>query len=209
MQIGHLVNFFVVKAMPDYDSYLVCLQGGELLALLPRKYANRVYKVGEAGWAAVFDIQGARIHLSQKSPQYIRKMLEYLTAPLIQEGQIRFKKVALVAGASFCKVSVAVVNQMSTKDLLDLCKPFLTQIKQYVAEHVILVKYSEDIEEYAVNALFPGPKRAVKKVISFRDLKTLTVYVDPASLAIFYGRKGQNVAAAAKLTGFNIEIKGL
>lgn len=209
MQIGHLVNFFVVKAMPDYDSYLVCLQGGELLALLPRKYANRAYKVGEAGWAAVFEIQGARISLSQKSPQYVRKILEYLTAPLIQEKQIRFKKVALVAGAPFCKAAVAVENEMSMKDVHALCAPYLTQVKQYVAEHVILVKYSDDIEEYAVSALFPGPKRAVKKVISFHDLKALTVYVDHASLAVFYGRKGQNVAAAAKLTGVSIEIKGL
>lgn len=208
MQIGHLVNFFVVKAMPDYDSYLVCLQGGELLALLPKRYANRVYKVGETGWAAVFDIKGARINLSQKSPQYIRKILEYLTAPLIQEKQIRFKKIALVAGASFCKAAVAVEKDMSMKDIHALCAPYLTHVKQYVAEHVILVKYSEDIEEYAVNALFPGPKRAVKKVISIRDLKTLTVYVDPDSVAVFYGRKGQNVATAAKLTGFNIEIKG-
>ncbi|HLE18267.1 MAG TPA: hypothetical protein VI728_08285 [Syntrophales bacterium] len=208
MQIGHLVNFFVVKAMPDYDSYLVCLQGGELLALLPRKYANRLYKVGETGWAAVFEIKGARINLSQKSPQYIRKILEYLTAPLIQEKKIRFKKVALVAGAPFCKVAVAVDNEMSQKDLVELCKPYLADLKQYIAEHVTFVKYSDDIEKYVVNALSPGPKKAIKKVIFFQESNTAAVYVKSSSLAIFYGRHGQNVAAAAKLTGITIEIKG-
>ncbi|HLE18197.1 MAG TPA: hypothetical protein VI728_07925, partial [Syntrophales bacterium] len=70
------------------------------------------------------------------------------------------------------------------------------------------VKYSDDIEKYVVNALSPGPKKAIKKVIFLQGSNTAAVYVESSSLAIFYGRHGQNVAAAAKLTGITIEIKG-
>jgi len=89
VKVGHLVPVTIIKALPDYDSYLTMITGTELMGLLPRKYANRVFKVGDNTLAAIFQMEGIRITLSQRSPQYIRKLMELVFAPLLQEGKIQ------------------------------------------------------------------------------------------------------------------------
>jgi len=208
MQVGHLINFSIVKAMPDYDSYLTCVKGGELLALLPKKYAGREYKVGESGWAAIFEIHGGRLTLSQKSPQYLRRIIEYLYRDLFSEHNIRVKRVAQTSGAPFCKV--AVDTEMTQKDLMTLFKSNRPKdIRNYVPATITPVKYSSDDEEYISHALSPAPQEAIIKVILLRGMQKATVYVEAAKIGFFLGARGHNAAAAAKLTGLEIEINGV
>jgi len=208
VKVGDLVNFFVVKAMPDYDAYLTCVKGGELLALLPKEYAGRKYLVGETGWAAVFDIKRGRVILSRKSPQFLRKMLEYLLRDFLNEYGIRIKKVSQVKGASFCKV--AVETDLLQNELADTFKSNRpVELSDYISGTITLVKHSRDKEEYIVNALSPAPKEAIRKVIYLSGMKSATVYVEASTIGFFLGKRGLNVAAAAKLTGVEIEIKGV
>lgn len=208
MQVGHLVNYFIVKAMPDYDSYLTCINGGELLALLPKKYTGREYKVGETGWAAVFDIQEGRITLSQKSPQFIRKILEYLLRDFLKIHDIKIKKIAQTNGALFCKV--AVETTMTQKELMKLFKTNRPKdMRDYIPATITPVKYSTDEEEYIMNALSPAPKDEIIKVILLNGMRRATVYVKAELLGFFLGARGQNAAGAAKLTGVEIQINGV
>jgi N utilization substance protein A len=209
LNIGYLVPFIVVKALPDYDSYLATLIDKGVFAQLPRRYAFKDYKTGETGWAAVFGIKGARIILSQKSPQYIRKILEFLLSSLIKEGRIKFKRVAKLANANFHKVAVAVdaPDSYSQRDVVKLCMPCFEDLRNYVSEKVIIVKYSEDIEEYIINSLSPAPPEHVSKVILFKDTDEAMVYVEREYAGYFLGPKGQNVSTASKLTGFRINIR--
>ncbi len=106
LKVGFLAGFVVLKSLPDYDAYLCKLIDSQFLALLPKKWARKEYRVGESGWAAVFDMKGPRITLSQKSPQYVRKILEYLLLTACTELRLRIKKVARVDGYGYHKVAV-------------------------------------------------------------------------------------------------------
>ena len=206
VKVGHLVPVTIIKALPDYDSYLTMITGTELMGLLPRKYANRVFKVGDNTLAAIFQMEGIRITLSQRSPQYIRKLMELVFAPLLQEGKIQVKRAAMVSGNKFAK---AAVKSLNGGDPVKQCLPYLKAAKQYTDDTITLVRYSEDIREYIANALCPAPADRIRKVIYYQSLEEADVYVDPTVVGKFLGKGGANAATAAKLTGVTINIKAL
>lgn len=204
VKVGHLVPVTIVKALPNYDSYLTLIAGTELLAILPKKYANRIFRVGDTTLTAILKMEGSRITLSQKSPQYIRRLMELVFSPLLKEGKIQVKRAAMVSGSRFAKVAIESLNGL---DPVKQCLPYLKAAKQYTDDTVTLVRYSGDIKEYIVNALSPAPSEMVRKVIYFRSSREADVYVDPAYVGLFLGKGGANVASAAKLTGVAINIK--
>lgn len=204
--VGYLIPFTIIKALPGYDTYLAVVIGKGVLAQLPKKHAFKEYKIGESGWAAVFKIEGARITLSQKSPQYIRKVLESVMSDLIQTGNIKFKKVAKISNAHFYKVTVDSPNGLSGKEIVKLCLPYLKEIDEYIVEKIILVRYSTDIKEYISNSLVPAPVENIKRVILFHGIDEANVYVDEHYAGYFLGPKGRNVSTASKLTGYKITI---
>lgn len=204
LKVGHLIFVTVVKALPDRDAYLTLVCGTELLAILPKEYADKQYKVGDTTPASVFMFVPGKIVLSQKSPQYLRKIAEFAFAPLLQEGKVQVKRAATVSGGAFSKIAVKGLNG---EDPVKLCLPYLNEIKKYIQRTVTLVKYSDDIEEFIINALAPAPMGAIRKVIFFKESEKAYVYVEQAQVGIFFGKSGANVATAAKLTGMGIEIK--
>jgi N utilization substance protein A len=207
----------VVKALPDHDSLLTIIAGTELMALLPKKYANRVYRVGESTVASIFAVEGSRITLSQRSSQYFRKLVELLLSPLLLEGRVEVKRAATIIGARFAKVAVKGSNSGNTsekwspKNLMDedplkICIPYLRDLKRYTDDTVTLVKFSPDLREYVINSLSPAPRERVKKVIHFQTLREVLVRVEPPYLGLFLGKGGMNVAVASKLVGVSIKI---
>jgi len=209
MKVGDLVNFFVVKAIPDYDSYLTCVLGGEILALLPKRFAGRTYKVGESGWAAVFEIHaGGRVIISRTSPQFIRRYLEFSIRDFLLENEVTLKRTAKVSEATFHKVSCD--TTLTQADLYERFQKALPKdFREEIGGAIIPVKFSEAPDEYAVNALFPAPMDKVRRVYYYSEMEIVTVYVDMKVVGRFTGKRGCNVATAAKLIGIEIELKGL
>lgn len=204
LKVGHLLFVTVIKALPDRDAYLTLVCGTELLALLPKTYADNVYKVGDTIPVSVFQFVPGKIVLSQKSPQYLRKIVEFAFSPLLLEGKVQVKRAATVSGGAFSKIAVAGLDGV---DPIPLCLPYLKEIKKYIQRTVTLVRYSVVAEEYVINALCPAPKEAVKKVIFLEEAGKAYVYVEATQIGTFYGKGGSNVATAAKLTGYSIEVK--
>jgi len=203
IKVGHLVPVMVVKALPDHDSLLTIIAGTELMALLPKKYANRVYRVGESAVASIFAVEGSRITLSQRSSQYFRKLVELLLSPLLLEGRVEVKRAATALNARFAKVSLRSLNG---EDPLPISIPYLKDLRRYTDDTVTLVKYSPDLREYVINSLSPAPRERVKKVIHFQTLREVLVRVEPPYLGLFLGKGGMNVAVASKLVGVSIKI---
>ncbi len=213
-KVGHIVGFTVIKALPDYDAYLCKLMNYSLLARLPKKYAKKIYKIGEVGWGSIFEAKGPRITLSQKSPQYVRKILEYLLTPVLEENNLQIKHVAWTDGFKYHKVAIAAPDETipDNKKLYQIIKPSLEEInlKEYLSENVSFVKYSANLKEYVINALCPpGEKSKVLKVIYHEELNKVMVFVEKSVLGIFIGKGGENRIVAAKLCGCEIEIKGI
>lgn len=201
--------FTILKGLPDYEAYLVVLIDKGILAQLPRRYAMHDYKIGETGWASVFNIQGATVILSQKSTQYVRKITEHILSPLIGDGLIKVKRVAKMAGGSFYKVAVESLTGMNGGDLVNEVKPYLEETKVYLAEKVIIVKYSSEIKEYIANSLVPAPAGKIKSIMIFANMKEADVKVPEEYVGKFLGPKAMNVLTAAKLTGYRIKITGI
>jgi N utilization substance protein A len=207
LNIGYLVPFTILKGLPDYEAYLVLLINKGIMAQLPKKYAMKNYKIGETGWASVFKIHGSRVTLSQKSTQYVRKIMEHILSPLIGDGIIKVKRVAKMAGGSFYKVAVESLT-MSGGELFKEVRPYLEETKEYLAEKVIIVKYSNDIKEYIANSLVPAPVDRIEHMRISEDMKA-KVLVPEEYAGKFIGPKAMNVLTAAKLTGYRIVIKGV
>ena len=203
IKVGHLVPVMVVKALPDRDSLLTLIAGTELMAFLPKRYANRTYRVGENTIASIFAIEGEKITLSQRSSQYFRKLVELLLSPLLQEGRIEVKRAATALNARFAKVSL---RSLDDEDPLLVSIPYLKDLRRYTDDTITLVKFSSDLREYVVNSLSPAPRERVKKVIHFQTLGQVLVKVEPPYLGLFLGKGGMNAAVSSKLVGVSIKI---
>ena len=203
LKIGHLVSFLIIKALPDYESYLANLPGREIFAQLPRKYSIKQYKIGDSDWAAIFNIIGARVTLSQRSPQYIRKIIEYVLSEPIKKRKLAIRHVAKVDSSNFYKVAVLYPDK---EDISKLLAGYTGAIKEFIPEKITFIEYSDDTKQYIANALSPAPKDAIKSIVYLEDIKQADVYVDAAYIRQFMGRSGSNISTASKLTGTSIRL---
>ena len=112
--------------MPEHDSHLILISGTELLAFLPKKYANRPYKVGQNLLACVFMLENNRIILSQHCHHYYKRIAERAFSVLIEEEKIRIRRAATVAGAGFAKMAVEGLDGV---DPVKECLPYLPAMK--------------------------------------------------------------------------------
>ncbi len=204
LKVGYLVPGVVVKSMPDHESYLILISGTELLAFLPKKYANRPHKVGENLVACVFMMEHNRIILSQRSHHYYVRIAERAFSIPIEKGVIRIRRAASVTGAGFAKMAV---EGLIGADPVKECLPYLPATKAYTDDTITLVSYSRDMKEYVRNALAPAPPDRIRRVIYSSALREAIVRVDPAYYGLFVGKGGANVASAAKLLDITILIR--
>lgn len=215
LKVGYITGFIVVKSLPDYDSYLCKLLDSQFLAQLPKKWSRRQYRIGDSDWAAVFDIAGARVTLSQKSPQYVRKMLEYLLMDAFTGLNMKIKRTAWVDGCGYHKVVVQSRQNGNIKDsreLAEVLKPYLDKInmEKYISENISFVKHSDDIKTFVVNALCPpGDETKIYKVIHHAEMNKIVVMADNTAIPVILGTGGKNIVLAQKLCKVDIEVKPL
>jgi len=216
LRIGYVTFFSVAKALPGYDNYLCKIESSQALALLPKKYTIRDYKVGEKGFASIYDIKGAQIFLSQVSVHYARKVLEYLLAPALKDLKLRIKKSAWINDASYRKVAIEVLDEESDiKDSFQLyktLKPYLEKINfsDYFRGSIGFVCYSKDIKEFVKNALCPpGHLDKIYKVTVHRESDKVSILVDDSILGLIVGKNATNLILAKKLCNCDIEITGI
>ena len=192
------------RALPDYESYMVLLLASGLPALLPKKYAIKPYKVGEVGWATIFSLDGTYTIISQRCPQYTRKMLEYLLNDELTECGLRICRVAKAEKSSQFKV--AVKGEGNALELHRKTRHLKDTIAKYIYGSVYFIQYSSKPDEYVKNALLPAPPESIRKVILRKEINQMDVYVESAAAGVFLGKQGNNVASASKLTGYSIKI---
>jgi hypothetical protein len=125
----------------------------------------------------------------------------------VNEGKIRIKRVARIRQAGFVKIAIENLA-LEDDDFLPVCLPCLAGAAHYVNETITIVRYSTDMHRYISEALVPGPKDKIRKVIYAHSSRKARVTVDPAYLKKFLGTRCSNVATAAKLLDIAIEIKG-
>lgn len=206
IKIGSLVPVIVIGELGK-KFFLTLIRGTPFDALLPKKIAGKNYKVGDKTLATIYRIDqtnGLKIILSQRLPQFYRKITEHLLSPLLQERRVIVKRAATVRGARFAKVTI---KSLTEEDPLRISLPYLKNFKQFTDDTIILVRYSPNIIEYALNSLSPAPLSGVREVIHDKLNKKILVKVDPWDMGSFLGPRGLNVAVSSKLVGIKIEIE--
>lgn len=201
---GFLVPCIVIKSRTQDDCYVVNVLSTESIALLPRKYAQKQFKVGDTLWAVIQEIKGWRVTVVQKGEKYVEAVLRGIFS---LEKSISVYKVASVVGVDFYKVAVKHSTLTDPDEVVYDC---IRQTREYIKSHILdtvtFVPWDPDPENFIINALKPGKKEHVNKVVLWPE-GIAEVYVEPYVKGVFLGPKGLNAATAAKLTGFQIHIK--
>lgn len=151
--------------------------------------------------------RGVYLRLSRGSAKFVVKLFE-LEAPELASGAIEVKNIAREPG-SRTKIAIAsldphvdpvgsLVGQRGVR--------VSTVMSELGGERIDIIEWSEDQSAFIKEAL--SPASVLEVVLDEADHRaTVTVSEDQQSLAI--GRGGQNVRLAAKLTGWNIDIKSV
>jgi transcription termination/antitermination protein NusA len=151
--------------------------------------------------------RGVYLRLSRANPRFVVKLFE-LEAPELASGAIEVKNISREPGAR-TKIALAsldphvdpvgsLVGQRGVR--------VSTVMSELGGERIDIIEWSEDAKAYIKEALSPASVLEVT-LDEAEHRATVTVSDDQQSLAI--GRGGQNVRLAARLTGWNIDIKPL
>ena len=186
---------------------------GKLEGILPEREAfpNRNYRQGERILVYIMratrEAKGPHIVLSQTHPNFMRRLFE-MEVPEVSEGIVEIKQIKRDPGR---RAKVVVASNDEKIDPVGACvglrgSRIKAILREMDAEKIDIIKYSSDIAEFIKNALKPAEIYQVKVDMEKEEAKAI-VTDDQLSLAI--GSHGGNVKLAAKLTGWQIDIRSM
>jgi N utilization substance protein A len=151
--------------------------------------------------------RGKQIILSRADPFFVQKLFER-EVPEVASGSVEIKAIARDAGL---RTKLAVFSNQSGVDPVGSCvgqKGVRVQAvtNELGGERVDIIPWTEDTAELIKSALSPVEVASVK--LSKKD-KTAKVTVPEDQLSLAIGKDGQNVRLAAKLSEWEIDIKGM
>ena len=208
-KVGELVNGFVKR----FEGGRVIIDtGGGLEAVMPKNQQSRAetFSQGERVRVVIHDVhreaKGPQIEVSRTSPDLIKRLFE-MEVPEIYDGTVVIKAAVREPGD---RAKIAVISNERDVDPVGACvgmKGSRVQsiIRELRGEKIDIIEWSEDPAIFAANALSPAKVSKVA-VMDFEDKKLqVTVETEQQSLAI--GKRGQNVRLAARLVGWDIDIR--
>jgi len=173
--------------------------------LLPKEY----YRRGDRIQGYILEIRksfkGPQVMLSRTHPDFIKSLFKEEISE-IKEGIIKVEAIARYPGE--CS-KIAVSSQDPKIDPVGTCigikgSRIKTILKELRGERVDVIRWNEKPELFIANALSPAKCKEIKIKL---DRKESWVILDDDQLSLAIGKRGQNVKLAAKLTGFQINIK--
>ena len=206
-RIGEIINGSVHR----FEGRNVWINLGEVEALLPEeeRIPGERYIAGRRLRAYLYRVEKTqgdpRIYVSRAHPQFVAKLLE-LEVPEIEQGLLEIVRVARVPGVR-SKVALRALDPRI--DPVGTCVGaggvrIRAVSRELAGEKVDIIRWSEDIRDVIRGSLAPASVLSIE--LSEKDKKaTVTVPASEMSLAI--GREGHNVELAAKVTGYDIEIR--
>jgi hypothetical protein len=139
-------------------------------------------------------------------------MFEHLLADALKEHKLKIKHIGAFKGVQCYKVAVESLSDsiVTNRDLYSVLKPYLAKINlaEYFGKSLFsFVKYSKDIKEYVINALFPSASPDMFYEINYdRELEKVSILVDSDKAGIILWAGAAEVLLAQKLCGVEIEI---
>ena len=181
-------------------------------ALLPASQIppSHRYNRGDSLRCLILEVKntltGEQIVVSRTHPDLIAMLCEQ-EVPEVYEGQVRVIAVAREPGY---RAKVAVTANEEGIDAVGTCvgvrgSRVQTMVRELKNEKIEFIDWNEDVEIFITNALKPA-KQIRKVELNEADMSAIVIVPDD-QLSLAIGRRGQNARLAAKLTGWNIDIK--
>jgi len=207
----HKVNDIASGSVHRFEKGVIIVDLGRAEGLLPRREIspNEEYRQGDRIKALIMEVKrtpkGPEISLSRTHPGLVKRLYE-LEVPEIYEGIVEIKSVSREAGD---RSKIAVYSKDEKVDPVGACVGMRGQrvkniVRELGGEKIDIIRWSVDISEFISAALSPAEISGIKINESEKRAEVI-VAEDQLSLAI--GKRGQNVRLAAKLTGWNIDIR--
>jgi len=204
---GEIVSGIVQRR--EYNDVIVELDKTEALLPYREQIKGEEYRRGDRLRALIIEVRsdsrGSQIILSRTHPDLLKSLFE-LEVPEIYDGLVEIKAAAREPGD---RSKIAVATNVENLDAVGTCVGMRGSRVQMVVhelggERIDILQWSQVPETFIASALSPA------KIVSVsvnEDEKSARVVVPDDQLSLAIGRKGQNVRLAAKLTGWNIDIK--
>lgn len=149
-----------------------------------------------------------KVLVSRSHPGLLRRLIE-LEVPEIADGIVEIKSIAREAGQ---RSKVAVVSHDERVDAVGACvgqrgMRIQSIMDELRPEKIDIVPWREDIKQFITNALSPAKVNSIKIEEETEEKRRASVVVPDAQLSLAIGRGGQNVRLAARLTGWDIDIR--
>lgn len=182
----------------------------EAIIMKPDLIVKEVLKPGDVV-KGFFDkaapvVKNGRLCISRASTGFLAKLMEN-NVPEIANGKIEIKSIARDAGN---RAKVAVATSDARIDAKGACIGFRNQridgvTKELFGEKVDIIEYSDDLAQFALNALAPAEIDGITVDV---EKRTIDAVVEDEKLGSAIGPDGINVRLASKLTNCTINIFG-
>ena len=207
-RVGELVNC-TVKRLEGPE---VIVDLGRTEARMPRREQSRLenYQMGDRLRAVIKEVdrasRGPQVVVSRADGSLVQRLFE-MEVPEIYDGTVVIRAIAREAGE---RTKIAVFSKDPDVDCVGACvgmKGMRVQsiIRELRGEKIDIIEFNEEPVAFAGNALSPAKINHVSIIDA--EQKHLEVIVDDTQLSLAIGKKGQNVRLAAKLLGWQIDIK--
>ena len=151
--------------------------------------------------------RGPEIIVSRRHSQLLRRLFE-LEVPEVYNGIVEIRSIAREAGS---RSKVAVIALQDGVDPIGSCigmrgNRIQNIVNELQGEKIDVVRWDRDLKRFITNALSPAE---VVQVVADEDDHGAVVVVPERQLSLAIGKEGQNARLAAKLTGWNLDIKSM
>jgi transcription termination/antitermination protein NusA len=204
---GKAISGVIEKKDPNGNVYVNL---GKILGVMFKNETipGEVYRPGQRMRFYVYAVentpQGVQVFLSRAHP-YLVPAIFTIEVPEISEGIVEIKGVAREPGI---RTKMAVSSNLPGYDPVGACigvkgARVISIMNELNNEKIDIIPWDEDPLKFVANALLPAKVLEVKAL----PRRTMLVLVPEEEIPLAIGKNGQNIKLAAKLTGWQIDVR--
>lgn len=204
---GKIVTGVIEKRDPNGNIYVNL---GKTFGIMFKNETipGEVYRPGQRMRFYVYAVEntpkGVQIFLSRAHPYFVPAIFA-VEVPEIHEGIVEIKGVARQPGV---RTKIAVASNIEGYDPVGSCigikgARIFSIMSELNNEKIDVIPWDSDPLKFVANSLLPAKVLEVKQL----PKRTMLVLVPDEEIPLAIGKNGQNIKLAAKLTGWQIDVR--
>ena len=208
-RIGEIITGTVLRTEANGRVALNFMNRTEAYLYWREQIPGERYNYGDHVKVYLMDVnnnpqRASQLSISRTHPGVLIKLFE-MEVPEIYDGIVNIIHATRESGK---RAKISVVSTDDDIDPVGACvgirgSRVQTIVNELNGERVDIVRWAEDIETYARNALAPAE---IESMTINEEKREIKVQVEPGQLSLAIGRQGVNVRLASKLTGYKIDV---